>query len=217
MQLRLWSPKENAVFYSTFARNIILNSGAGLRLNRGILDMSALQLILRELESGNSDWMTMEDLEENYPGGIWWEMMLYLAEMHGQMNSHTIYEVNYKILKAVETIIVPLNNIFYRQVPPQYLIHYKRCMHPLTDAILKYCSHPTTPPADISPNLSAGKNPVAAPGNFIDCFMLGMIEVHGSRMIEFLRVCRESIYAFSGSPPQSEDLVKAMERLSIAS
>ncbi|KAJ1843031.1 hypothetical protein LPJ73_005613 [Coemansia sp. RSA 2703] len=243
MQLRLWSPKENALFYSTFARNIILNSGAGLRLNRGILDMSALRLILRELESGKSDWLTMDNLEENYPGGIWWEMMLYLAEVHGQMNSHTIYEVNYKILKAVETIIVPLNNIFYRQVPPQYLIHYKRCMHPLTEAVLKYCNYPATPPPGLEsprspvtppPGLKATRSPATpppglksprspadkkkdVPANFIEYFMLGMIKVHGRQMTEFLKVCRESIYAFSGSTPQSEDLVKAMERLTIAS
>ncbi|KAJ2857177.1 hypothetical protein J3B02_001174 [Coemansia erecta] len=208
MQLKLWKTEENIVFYSSFARNIILHSGSGLRLNRGVLDMSALQLILKELESGHSDWMTMDELEDNYPGGIWWEMMLYLAEMHGQMNSHTIFEVNYKILKAVENIVVPLNNIFYGYVPPQYLF-LNGPVHPLSEAIVEYC--------DYYNPLVKGKRGTKESWNFIDCFMLGMIDAHGERMIEFLMICKDNVYMASGGIRQSEDLVKAMERLSIAS
>ncbi|KAJ2720965.1 hypothetical protein GGI07_004278 [Coemansia sp. Benny D115] len=185
MEMRLWSYEENLVFHNSFTRNIILNSGQGLRLNRGILDMSALQLILKELESGEKDWMLIDELEENYPSGIWWEMMLYLAEMHGRLESHTIYEVNYKMLKTVETIIMPLNNIFYHHVTPSYMLLFQKNIHPLTDTVLKYC--------DFYSATSVLIKPAFGTNHFIDCFIRGMVEFHGERMLEFLRVCKDNI------------------------
>ncbi|KAI7820223.1 hypothetical protein BX661DRAFT_189412 [Kickxella alabastrina] len=210
MQLRLWSKEENMVFYASFARNILVKEGTGLHLNRGILDMNSLQLVLRELELGPGNGTLIEELEETYPGGIWWEMVLYLVDLQGRLNNHTVYEVNYKKLKAVESLIMPLNSIFHRQVMPLYMIKCQKSTHPLTASIMRFC--------DFYSGTFEKIGTVELKWNsFIDCFMQTMVNIHGISMVTFLETCKENIEMASTPCCQSDKLVVEMERLAITS
>ncbi|KAJ2819877.1 hypothetical protein GGI24_004654, partial [Coemansia furcata] len=101
--------------------------------------MPLLNQIVKSLQTSDYSGLHNEDLEDEYPDGGWWEDFWHLSEMHNRFDSHTIHEVNYKIIKTIEAIIKPLNYIFHSSeaINPLYFPH-KKCCHPLTTAIIKY-------------------------------------------------------------------------------
>ncbi|KAJ1765385.1 hypothetical protein LPJ74_006374, partial [Coemansia sp. RSA 1843] len=67
MQLRLWSDQENQAFFTNFVKSLSITRGTGFRLTRGVLDMSALEMIIKGLEQSDYDWLLMDELETEYP------------------------------------------------------------------------------------------------------------------------------------------------------
>ncbi|KAJ2685249.1 hypothetical protein IWW39_004401 [Coemansia spiralis] len=96
--------------------------------------MPLLTQIIKSLQANHT--LHSSDLEDEYPDGGWWEDFWHLSEMHNKFTNHTIYEVNYKIIKTIEAIIKPLNYIFHSEeaISPVYLAGG----HPLTAAVVNY-------------------------------------------------------------------------------
>ncbi|KAI9503067.1 hypothetical protein GGI25_005173 [Coemansia spiralis] len=189
MQLKLWDAEENRIFFSHFARTLSITRSTGLRLTRGILDMGSLGTILKGLETSDYDWLLMDELEADYPQGCWWEMVWALAELQNKLPNHSIHEINYKTIRAVESLVIPLNAMFQGgQVGQQFLLNQP--YHPLTMAVFRHNGE-----------------------SFIDHFVQMMIEHHGERMIAFLQVCKENLVRLSS--PSVDDLVVKMNRLSL--
>ncbi|KAJ2304508.1 hypothetical protein H4S02_000992 [Coemansia sp. RSA 2611] len=206
MQMTLWTTAENQLFFSMLVQSIVITKGCGLKLTQGVLDMSALELIVRGLASDDHDWLLVEELEAEYPRGSWSLMIQHLADMHKALSRHTMFEINYKILRAIENIILPLNAIFTgHAVGPEYLANSGR-YHPLSMAIARYCDYCYF--GDVA------KDPKDF--NFIDYFMQAMLAQHGVRMCTFLDLCRNNLIRLSTLVPADEsELVVAMEHLSL--
>ncbi|PIA13622.1 hypothetical protein COEREDRAFT_89376 [Coemansia reversa NRRL 1564] len=208
-ELKLWSSGENFIFFGMLARSISITKSSGIRLNRGILDMNALEMVMKGLESNDYDWMIMDELDAEYPQGSWWEMVWHLADMHSKLERHTMFEINFKILKTIESIILPLNALFMNQtLGSQYFVD-EGMYHPLTNSVVSYCDY-----------CYRGDTKLPEPNkyNFIDFFMQAMLAQHGLRMCTFLQMCKSSL-SENLSPLESEDkdLVVAMEQLSLES
>ncbi|KAJ2160596.1 hypothetical protein GGF46_002139 [Coemansia sp. RSA 552] len=194
VQLKLWTVEENQIFFTYLARSVGIMKGAGLKLNRGVLDMSALELIMKGLESNDYDWLLMEELDAEYPQGSWWEMVWHLADMHNKLGRHSMFEINFKMLRAIENILLPLNTLFLAQnVSPLYLEREGK-YHPLSKAVDRYCGFGGEKDVDLK-DLS-----------FIDYFMQAMLAQHGMRMCSFLQVARENLRRMvePPSPPLSD-------------
>ncbi|KAJ1737400.1 hypothetical protein H4S06_000380 [Coemansia sp. BCRC 34490] len=203
MPLRLWTDKENQAFFNSFVKSLSITKSAGFRLTRGVLDMSALEIIIKGLENNDYDWLLMDELEMEYPQGSWWEMVWHLAELQNKLGAHTIYEINYKTIKAIENLVIPLNAMFQgHQVNTQFLLGlHSKSYHPLTAAVFRY--------TDKSNTYSDKKR------TFIDCFMQAMVSQHGARMVSFLQICKENIIRLSSPRNVVDDLVVAMNRMSL--
>ncbi|KAJ1902559.1 hypothetical protein LPJ81_003544, partial [Coemansia sp. IMI 209127] len=193
----------NQEFFSNFVKSLSITRGAGFRLTRGVLDMTALEVIIKGLENNDYDWLLMDELETEYPQGSWWEMVWHLAELQNKLSAHTIYEINYKTIKAIENLVIPLNAMFQgQQVNAQFLLGLRaQAYHPLTAAIFRY--------TDQTNSYIEHKR------TFIDCFMQSMVEHHGTRMLSFLRVCKENIIKLSSPKSPVDDLVVAMNQMSL--
>ncbi|KAJ2850504.1 hypothetical protein IWW36_001820 [Coemansia brasiliensis] len=207
MQMTLWTTEENQVFFNTLVQSLVITRGCGLKLTRGILDMSALEMIMKGFSTSDYDWLLMEDLDAEYPQRAWLDMVWHLADMHNKLSRHSMFEVNYKILRAIENIILPLNAIFLNQeIGTQYLINDGR-YHPLTRAILKYCDY-----------CKLGTLSDTKEFSFIDYFMQAMLTQHGVRMCTFLQLCKENLCRVSLPPSSDEnELVAAMSQLTLGS
>ncbi|KAJ2728235.1 hypothetical protein H4S00_001088 [Coemansia sp. D1744] len=207
MQMTLWTTEENQVFFSNLVRNIVITKTSGLKLTRGILDMSALELIMKGLASDSYNWLVMEELEADYPERSWLEMVWQLADLHNKLDRHSMFEINYKILRAIENIILPLNAIFLGQVMPNtHYVAKNGTYHPLTNAIIQYGDYCRAGTLESNPKEF----------HFIDYFMQAMVSQHGVRMGTFLQICRESLSQVAKTPLAEEDeLVVAMEHLSL--
>ncbi|KAJ2803608.1 hypothetical protein H4R20_002825 [Coemansia guatemalensis] len=171
--------------------------------------MGALEMVMKGLESNDYDWMVMDELDAEYPQGSWWEMVWHLADMHSKLERHTMFEINFKILKTIESVILPLNALFMNQsLGSQYLVD-NGMYHPLTNAVVSYCDYCYR---------GEMKLPEPSKYNFIDFFMQAMLTQHGLRMCTFLHMCKSSLTgALSPIETKDNDLVVAMEQLSLES
>ncbi|KAJ2712356.1 hypothetical protein H4R19_002797 [Coemansia spiralis] len=205
--LKLWTVEENRVFYGALARSTMITRGLGIKLSRGVLDMGALEVIMKGLESSDYNWIMMEELDAAYPQGSWWEMVWHLADMHSKLARHSMFEINFKILRTIEHILLPLNAMFANQPMNAQYMARDGLFHPLTSAVVRYSDYCYT-----------DRTALPAPGGhgFIDFFMQAMLAQHGTRMCTFLQICKDNMV---GSPPstasEDEELAVAMDHLSL--
>ncbi|KAJ2775035.1 hypothetical protein IWQ56_000299 [Coemansia nantahalensis] len=205
--LTLWTVDENQLFYAALARSTAIARGVGLKLSRGVLDMGALEVIMRGLVSNDYSMILMEELDADYPRGSWWDMVWHLADLHSKLGRHSMFEINFKLLRTIEHILLPLNAMFTGQpMNPQYVAQ-DGMFHPLTSAVVRYCDYCYS---------EGGAMPALGEHSFIDFFMQAMLAQHGSRMCTFLQICRDNMLKAPPSPLSEDDeLAEAMGHLSI--
>lgn len=202
--LKLWTETDNKTFFAEYTKHTSLKKGEGFLTELEGFTTPVMELLVKGLEANDYPLLKCSYIEFRYPEGSWWEEFINLSHVGVKVPRHSIFEVNHKINRTMESLIKPLNYLYHTDKIHNMFLIDSQCqelqqLHPLTAAILVY----------------SGANQKHIKSSHIDYFMQSMISQHGVPMRVFLQLLKEKIVLASTAQYIDHTLVDRMGSLQI--